>query len=480
MLNAFCSDGASVMTGKTNGVGKLLTEDNPLLIKVHCVAHKSSLAAKDSMNKDDQFSIIEALINELYSFFNTPLRTTILHAFQRQLYTNKTIELHQSIDSRWLKRFLAFRAVRSSYGAIILALASDDLRGEAGAKRMLEKLQQYSTMILLNGFLDILFELYTINLAFQSDDLTFNEPQAAVKDCIDSLKRKFLLTDEITRSTVASASDISDDTLDMDRDVESVDAVREVHNIGPNPIRSHSTDIGNLAFSHGQLDLEYCTFFASFYEDERFERIKEGTRQRPSDMAPTITKIYLKGQDNIDRGAFIIVRQLARDVVASLINRFEDLHKLDFFRVLCPTDVRKMKENPACNIDVLNMRLLAKYFDVDDIPEVKALLKRAQQLMQTFTGGFTAFWQFMSIERMATMEVLVKLAAKALVVPMNSACAERGFAAVCGIKTKIRNKMHTTTLNQVMFIHLEGREISLWDHDEAYQAWLTSKTRRNV
>ena len=40
------SDGASVMTGRLNGVGvRLQWKYSPLLTQIHCVAHKIALAA---------------------------------------------------------------------------------------------------------------------------------------------------------------------------------------------------------------------------------------------------------------------------------------------------------------------------------------------------------------------------------------------------------------------------------------------------
>ena len=40
----FGSDGASVMTGRENGVAALLKRENPYVTSIHCVAHRLALA----------------------------------------------------------------------------------------------------------------------------------------------------------------------------------------------------------------------------------------------------------------------------------------------------------------------------------------------------------------------------------------------------------------------------------------------------
>lgn len=41
----FASDGASAMVGKKAGAATLLAQDNPYLLKVHCVTHRANLGA---------------------------------------------------------------------------------------------------------------------------------------------------------------------------------------------------------------------------------------------------------------------------------------------------------------------------------------------------------------------------------------------------------------------------------------------------
>ncbi|CAI5476524.1 unnamed protein product [Closterium sp. Yama58-4] len=58
------TDGASVMTGKKNGVVALLRKRCPWLVAVHCVAHREALAAKDAAKSFKEFNVIDKMIRQ--------------------------------------------------------------------------------------------------------------------------------------------------------------------------------------------------------------------------------------------------------------------------------------------------------------------------------------------------------------------------------------------------------------------------------
>ena len=47
-LTGVATDGASVMTGKRNGVASTLREESKLLLSVHCICHRLALACNDA------------------------------------------------------------------------------------------------------------------------------------------------------------------------------------------------------------------------------------------------------------------------------------------------------------------------------------------------------------------------------------------------------------------------------------------------
>ena len=64
------TDGASVMTGIRSGVTTRLGEQNPFIIKSHCVAHGLALAASQAANSDNYLKKYQDTINEIYKYYH--------------------------------------------------------------------------------------------------------------------------------------------------------------------------------------------------------------------------------------------------------------------------------------------------------------------------------------------------------------------------------------------------------------------------
>lgn len=63
-LTGLATDGASVMTGKRNGVASKLREESKLLLSVHCICHRLALACNDA---NDDVAYIKTVEKYLYS-----------------------------------------------------------------------------------------------------------------------------------------------------------------------------------------------------------------------------------------------------------------------------------------------------------------------------------------------------------------------------------------------------------------------------
>ena len=74
-------------------------------------------------------------------------------------------------------------------------------------------------------------------------------------------------------------------------------------------------------------------------------------------------------------------------------------------------------------------------------------------------------------ERRLLFPALSKLLIRGLVLPIATADCERGFSAMNRIKTVPRNRLKTSTLEQLMYISIEGPTADKFDFDKAADKW---------
>ena len=82
----FGSDGAPVMTGRRNGVAKMLSERFPKLISVHCVNHRLAFAAAHAADDVPYLVRFKATVQTLFLFYqNSSVRMAGLRVIQEVL-----------------------------------------------------------------------------------------------------------------------------------------------------------------------------------------------------------------------------------------------------------------------------------------------------------------------------------------------------------------------------------------------------------
>ena len=84
-LRGFGSDGAPVMTGRRNGVVKMLSERFPKLISVHCVNHRLELAAAHAADDVPYLVRFKATVQTFLFYQNSPVRMAGLRVIQEVL-----------------------------------------------------------------------------------------------------------------------------------------------------------------------------------------------------------------------------------------------------------------------------------------------------------------------------------------------------------------------------------------------------------
>ncbi|XP_064648743.1 zinc finger protein 862-like [Lineus longissimus] len=182
-LGGVGTDGASVMTGRVNGVVTKMKALEPNIIAVHCVNHRLALASKDSFGQMPVLVNLEETLEALFKYYNySSKKKGSLEQLQTLLTSEergRAVTIKHAAHTRWLSHDAAVDSVRKAYDAILVDLESEVVKpttGEAGAKAsgLKKRMMQYNTLACILLLADVLPRLAQLSLHFQKEkvDLT--------------------------------------------------------------------------------------------------------------------------------------------------------------------------------------------------------------------------------------------------------------------------------------------------------------------
>ena len=201
-LASFASDGASVMTGKKNGVAAKLRSDNKPLINVHCIAHRLALACGDANNSVSYILTMEKILIQLWSpFKNSPKKAAkyakavmnaselgVTNAMTRRGKKKLSKRFHKACRTRWLSTERAIEGVYNDFAALTQTLRQLKEENDSAAIGLLKQVGNVKflgTVYLLNEAIPILAHL---SRAFQKGAVSFAAIDPAIKFTLDELE----------------------------------------------------------------------------------------------------------------------------------------------------------------------------------------------------------------------------------------------------------------------------------------------------
>ena len=124
-LVSFGSDGASVMMGCINGVGKKLIADAPALVHIHCLAHRVSLASSDVAVDFPHLQEVKSVMLSLYKYFKySAVRYNKLREFQT-IFDEPSLKLKEPSHIRWLSIHSAISTICKIYQSLVSCLEEE-------------------------------------------------------------------------------------------------------------------------------------------------------------------------------------------------------------------------------------------------------------------------------------------------------------------------------------------------------------------
>ncbi|XP_077983943.1 uncharacterized protein C17orf113-like [Glandiceps talaboti] len=184
------SDGASVMTGRHNGVGVRLKRQNVYLIHVHCVAHRLALAAADASRSVKKITEYKKTVNNIFNFFKySATRYQRLRELNKILNTEDVLSLKEPCSVRWLSFGRAVKGIYDNWPALVMEFDEEaSQRDNAVASGLLKQIKQYSFLAITHLLMDVLPIMDRCNLVFQREDVNLATIEPMVQSTIASLQ----------------------------------------------------------------------------------------------------------------------------------------------------------------------------------------------------------------------------------------------------------------------------------------------------
>ena len=163
-LIAFCSDGASVMLGRSSGVGVRLRNDFHNIIIWYCLNHRLQLVLDDSVKEIKQVNHFKIFMDKIYAIFHQSNKNQMqLYNISEQL-GQEILKIGRVLGPRWAACSLrAAQAVWRHY-PVLYEFFCSDTKFLGMAARMSNKYFLYDLALML----DILQEISLLSNALQA------------------------------------------------------------------------------------------------------------------------------------------------------------------------------------------------------------------------------------------------------------------------------------------------------------------------
>jgi hypothetical protein len=180
---SFGSDGASVMTGKDNGVAARYKEENPRLSSNHCICHKSSLCGTNASSDIPEIGTDwKQKLHSMYNHFNLSVKKRVAFADAQRKLQMKEAQMKKDFFTRWLSLGDATQSALTNVLPMHKYLTEEDkdLVGD-GASDLIKTLESHQYLLTLHAMNDILAVLNRMNLIMQSDSISFRSVSSQQK-----------------------------------------------------------------------------------------------------------------------------------------------------------------------------------------------------------------------------------------------------------------------------------------------------------
>ena len=171
-------------------------------------------------------------------------------------------------------------------------------------------------------------------------------------------------------------------------------------------------------------------------------------------------------------------------IIANLKRRFPDVALLNAFQIFIPSKAPSTSADAFSNYGLTQLNTLLDHYSPDVVSR-EACEQEWLQYKQLMTTSYSTLSMKESIDVLLTNPTmsslfphLAKLASIAIIIPVSTADCERGFSCMNRVKTDLRNRLKTETLDQLLRISIEGPPPRHYNFDRAATLWGSWRNRR--
>lgn len=422
-LQAFASDGASVMTGAKAGVAARLKILNKTLISIHCICHRLALACSDTGDEFNFIKKVEEALIELWKFYkNSPKR---LKEYMKCCMKFKDLDtstkngkkvvkrMKKACRTRWLSLGAGVEAAYEEYEGIITSLREiekNDKKSSSLATGLLKKVLNYEFIGSLYLLKFMLPHLNALSKVFQTGSLNFAMIIPSIQKCKANLQQ-LVAKDEIVNK--------------IETDVSG---------------RLKKLDINITEHQKQRIKT-----FPKKYADSICKNIEE---RFPESSCKVLESFSIFNVDLIPNSSTNTFKFYGNDEIDVLGTQFFPDDNLDLIK----------KQWEAFKYHLVEIR--KKYITLK-----KQFTDNKLKLKKTSTE-----WTLNHIIQLFKDDedhhYILQLAKIAAIIPVTNAWPERGASAVKRIKTKSRNSLKNDLLNALMLISINGPPVNTKEADE--------------
>ena len=425
-LSSFGSDGAAVMTGRRSGVAARLCEMNAQIIPVHCICHRLALATGQASNEVPYLKKMKEYLLAFWKFFHySPVRAAGLKLIQEAMCLPE-LKMLKGVDTRWLSHKASVSALLRSLPAILVTLQQQSEPTALGLYKVATRYNVFASLLLLN---DVLSAVNRLSMAFQRANIDFTIINPLLQSTIVTIEKLQKVSPTEFQTKVIQLID------------KTCVEVQQMHQAPP--------------------DSEFCD-----------EQPVEGNK-------------CVTVRTNEPESYEVNVRQpFLTKLLTNLMERFPNCDVIEAFSVLDPAGLFGENEVAKEHLDVLlnhysedggpmgisKESCTKEYSEFISFTEKHAILKGCNSLQELAENVLS------NDSTKELFPLVAQLMLHALVLPVSTTDCERCFSTMNRVKTELRNRMNTTTLDRLLRVRIEGPED--FPHIEAATRWSRAKKRR--